>query len=60
MRDFKSMSDLNSERIRLIREQANDQLTTIEKYDWPDTKKDAAMERVVIDMSDTIEGLGDE
>ena len=54
------MSDLNSERIRLIREQANDQLTTIEKYDWPDTKKDAAMERVVIDMSDTIEGLGDE
>lgn len=54
------MSDLNNARIRLIREQANDQLTTIEKYAWSDDKKDAAMERVVIDMNNAIEGLGDE
>jgi ribosome recycling factor len=54
------MSGLSIGRIRFIREQANDQLTTIEKYDWSDDEKDAAMERVVIDMNDAIKGLGDE
>ena len=53
------MSDLNNARIRSIREQANDQLTTIELYDWSDVDKERAMARVIVDMNDAIEGLGD-